>query len=83
VQFGIEHHVAAMDGVLGDAFAGEIERAATFDVKILRHSPWDRDPPRPPTVRALLGHARIESTVRYLGLKTKADPIAVCRAFDI
>jgi integrase len=35
------------------------------------------------TVRALLGHARIESTARYLGLKTKADPIAVCRAFDI
>ena len=26
------------------------------------------------TVRALLGHARIESTARYLGLKTKADP---------
>jgi integrase len=35
------------------------------------------------TVRALLGHAKIESTARYLGLKTKADPIAVCRAFDI
>ena len=35
------------------------------------------------TVRALLGHATIESTARYLGLKTKADPIAVCRAFDI
>jgi len=35
------------------------------------------------TVRALLGHARIESVARYLGLKTKADPIAVCRAFDI
>jgi integrase len=35
------------------------------------------------TVRALLGHAQIESTARYLGLKTKADPIAVCRAFDI
>src|SRR6266516_746806 len=35
------------------------------------------------TVRTLLGHARIESTARYLGLKTKADPIAVCRAFDI
>jgi integrase len=35
------------------------------------------------TVRALLGHARIESTARYLGLETKADPIAVCRAFDI
>jgi site-specific recombinase XerD len=35
------------------------------------------------TVRVLLGHAQIESTARYLGLKTKADPIAVCRAFDI
>jgi site-specific recombinase XerD len=35
------------------------------------------------TVRALLGHARIESTARYLGLKTKADAIEVCRAFDI
>jgi len=34
-------------------------------------------------VRALLGHAKIESTARYLGLETKADPIAVCRAFDI
>ena len=27
------------------------------------------------TVRALLGHATIESTARYLGLTTKADPI--------
>ncbi len=35
------------------------------------------------TVRVLLGHARIESTARYLGLKTKADPITVCRSFDI
>jgi len=35
------------------------------------------------TVRVLLGHARIESTARYLGLKTNADPIEVCRAFDI
>jgi integrase len=35
------------------------------------------------TVRALLGHARIESTARYLGLKTNIDPIEVCRAFDI
>jgi site-specific recombinase XerD len=35
------------------------------------------------TVRALLGHVQIESTARYLGLKTKADPIVVCRAFDI
>jgi site-specific recombinase XerD len=35
------------------------------------------------TVRALLGHVQIESTARYLGLKTKADPIEVSRAFDI
>ena len=35
------------------------------------------------TVRALLGHAKIESTARYLGLKTNTDPIEVCRAFDI
>jgi site-specific recombinase XerD len=35
------------------------------------------------TVRALLGHARIESTARYLGLKTNIDPIEVCRAFNI
>ena len=35
------------------------------------------------TVRALLGHAQIESTARYLGLKTKSDPIKVSRAFDI
>ena len=34
-------------------------------------------------VRALLGHVQIESTARYLGLKTKSDPIEVCRAFDI
>ena len=35
------------------------------------------------TVRALLGHVQIESTARYLGLKTKADPIEVSRAFAI
>src|ERR1700674_4270463 len=35
------------------------------------------------TVRALLGHVKIESTARYLGIETKSDPIAVCRAFDI
>ena|ERR1700693_3430393 len=35
------------------------------------------------TVRALLGHVQIESTARYLGLKTKVDPIEVSRAFDI
>jgi integrase len=34
-------------------------------------------------VRALLGHARIESTARYLGVETESDPIEVCRAFDI
>jgi hypothetical protein len=34
-------------------------------------------------VHALLGHVQIESTARYLGLKTKADPIEVSRAFDI
>ncbi len=27
VQIGIEHHVAAVDSVFGDAVAGEIERA--------------------------------------------------------
>ena len=35
------------------------------------------------TVRALLGHVKIESTARYLGIETGADPIAVSRAFDI
>src|SRR5271169_3906612 len=35
------------------------------------------------TVRALLGHLQIESTARYLGLQTNADPIEVSRAFDI
>jgi integrase len=35
------------------------------------------------TVRALLGHVQIESTARYLGLKTKVDPIEISRAFDI
>jgi len=35
------------------------------------------------TVRALLGHVKIESTARYLGIETQADPIAICRAFDI
>ena len=34
-------------------------------------------------VRALLGHANIEGTSRFLGLQTKSDPIEVCRAFDI
>ena len=35
------------------------------------------------TVRALLGHARIENTARFLGLETKSDPIEVSRSFDI
>ena len=35
------------------------------------------------TVRTLLGHVKIESTARYLGIETGADPIAVSRAFDI
>jgi site-specific recombinase XerD len=34
-------------------------------------------------VRALFCHVQIESTARYLGLITKANPIAVSRAFDI
>ena len=35
------------------------------------------------TVRALLGHARIEGLARFLGLKTSSDPLEICRAFDI
>ena len=35
------------------------------------------------TVRALLGHVKIESTARYLGLASKSDPIEVSRGFDI
>ena len=35
------------------------------------------------TVRALLGHARIENTARFLGLESKSDPIEVSRSFDI
>jgi integrase len=35
------------------------------------------------TVRALLGHANIEGTARFLGLETKSDPIEVSRSFDI
>ena len=34
-------------------------------------------------VRALLGHANVEGTSRFLGLQTKSDPLEVCRAFDI
>jgi integrase len=35
-----------------------------------------------PAVRALLGHATILVTARYLGLEAESDPIEVCRAFD-
>ena len=35
------------------------------------------------TVRALLGHAKIESTARYLRTAKRSDPIAISRAFDI
>ena len=34
-------------------------------------------------VRVLLGHTKIESTVRYLRDARKSDPIAINRAFDI
>jgi integrase len=35
------------------------------------------------TVRALLGHAKLDSTSRFLGIAKKSDPIAISRAFDI
>jgi integrase len=35
------------------------------------------------TVRALLGHTKIESTARYLRIAKRSDPIAISRAFDI
>jgi hypothetical protein len=37
------------------------------------------------TVRVLLGHEKIESTSHYLSIakRTKSDPIAISRAFDI
>jgi integrase/recombinase XerD len=35
------------------------------------------------TVRALLGHDKIESTARYLSIAKKSDPIAISSAFDI
>jgi hypothetical protein len=35
------------------------------------------------TVRALLGHAKIESTARYLRIAKRSDPIAISRAFNI
>ena len=34
-------------------------------------------------VRALLGHATIEATARYLSLEAESDPIGICRAFNI
>ena len=34
-------------------------------------------------VRMLLGHAKIESTARFLRVPTTSDPISVSRAFDI
>jgi len=34
-------------------------------------------------VRALLGHANVEGTSRFLGLQTGSDPLEVGRAFDI
>ena len=35
------------------------------------------------TVRALLGHTKIESTARYLRIAKRSDPIAISRAFNI
>jgi integrase len=35
------------------------------------------------TVRALLGHTKIESTARYLRITRKSDPIAIAQAFEI
>ena len=35
------------------------------------------------TVRALLGHRRIESTARFLRITRRSDPIAIARAFEI
>jgi integrase len=35
------------------------------------------------TVRVLLGHAKLDSTSRFLRVAKKSDPIAICRAFDI
>jgi site-specific recombinase XerD len=34
-------------------------------------------------VRMLLGHAKIESTARFLRMPTTSDPIVISRAFDI
>jgi integrase len=35
------------------------------------------------TVRVLLGHAKIESTARYLRLAKRSDPIAISRAYHV
>src|SRR2546430_4204890 len=35
------------------------------------------------TVRMLLGHAKIESTARFLRVTKTSDPIPISRAFDI
>ena len=35
------------------------------------------------TVRALLGHTKVETTARFLRITRKADPIAIARAFEI
>jgi integrase len=35
------------------------------------------------TVRVLLGHAKLDSTSRFLRIAKKSDPIAISRAFDI
>jgi site-specific recombinase XerD len=35
------------------------------------------------TVRALLGHTKIESTARYLRIAKRSDPIAISHAFNI
>jgi integrase len=35
------------------------------------------------TVRALLGHTKIETTARYLRITRRSDPIAIARAFEI
>ena len=33
-------------------------------------------------VRVLLGHAKLDSTSKFLRIAKKSDPIAICRAFD-
>ena len=34
-------------------------------------------------IQALLGHAKIESTARFLRVPTTSDPIPISRVFDI